>query len=1673
MFVVSQSHPDGEHDEEKLVLGFDSPIQAAETLMKHYPEGRHPIASIRQIPVGGGLEDWIAQGEAWAESAHEHHGRPHEHGGLEAFFEGKRIKAEAVDPEKDLEEFAKAYEPEQSGDRWITVHPNGPGTKGNAVLLRPVEGHPGLHRVVGGAGGKLNFLRVHLTKDPEQYKAESLERQKNKRAAEKEKLAAMSPEERAAHTQQTAQAKEYRKKAEAAFIKQVLGDDSQEGEAPDLFSDTPEADPKAKAAYHRERLKQAFAACREAERKLTLDAEARIESGLAQIGGEATPGLAINTILTTQDDKGPGYDRAIAERAEANGMTAEKLVGATAAWKETQGLAPKINPTEPGAPKNEAETQAAVETHQATKALQQAKAEATATAVKEALANNQNLGTMLKARAELRQAYEEAVAAKSGRVFQAGFLATTSEPTPEDKERLVSDLSEQIIRSHVSQFLDEVEQGNPDNEGLQGAWSPREEEGMAAARGGAAWTALHEAGLAIFGAGVLDRDTVETLGPEAAAQVLARGIRKRFDPTDQKEILAALETHHLQEQQTELPKATQEAQSLRAEAQTMKDQLLSTPRDFAAAAEMHKTRIEALKQARTVLGGALGRFEARASLIAALQSTPAEHLQVPLGRTSPERAIQAAAAMGLMPNDYTLDHQAGEAVLTLPPEAQERLLKPVDQAAVGERELALSIKRGDMDEEGYIPAGFAQRTPSRYDNVLMEPKVFQRKIELPEGADEHHLEPALARYIGQRWADGHRATDINADIRGVGIRDDVPPHLHAALDRLVDKMVPTHEIVKGEDGEPVPEVHNGQIMRDTAGQIVFKTKMREPKQIAADMAALGQKYLDASGDTDALEGQTVDSDHPDFREALHRALAEDPRLQAAHAGPGELTGLQRHAIRDWFYREHHGKKGADMANALDALGPEPPKFDETTGGMSLFEDLGPMESPAWSAWHEKRNAIIEKHSDKPGESPWAGYIQAMGGLKPATEAIQSEMKGALAEKFHAHYAKVSGRTLQLGTGDIAHFSTHAKATAGAEAAAEMEASRKAKQASMQKQGGGKFKSVKVKEKMEQAAEAGLFGQGGALFGSEELNAEEPPAEDEKWEKPEVGPGEHLRLGGRIEAQIAAAMPNASAPFQSRGLKPVKVQEGMNMDYDAKTGRDFRAQQRGIKAFDHLHRIGLFYGAGSGKTAVMMGAASSMVLSGKGHKVLMAVPSIVQEQFGAEAANFLDPTTGIRVHAVPGENFEQRMAAYRDPEHHAVVMTHAAVRDDSVKLLASHMGKTDDEAATWAMQASPEDLRANLKAAFGKEGINFDALMVDEGHDALNRKGKADSLLAKIIDAHGHNAPNYIGATGSPVKNDPSEAYDWLHKIDPVRYPREGRDEFLRRYGSDSAIARRGLKGELSRYFFAERVASGVTAHHHDETIQLTPDQHTAIGTVERAAAKLRLGEDPLKWAKELAPKAFEGKPEAEHAAIADGVKKAVGTFREAAMDRIINIGGGKMNAAVQMAKDHVAEGKPVVIFAHRLEAVEELHKAMEAAGLRVASITGNDSSKDKPGKLAAFQGGPGRAATADVLIASDAAATGANIQRGKALIHFDQPMTYKTHEQRTARIDRLGQTEDVDVTNLLADHAYDRNARDRVKRKQVLAGIYQSKEGYLDDSGIGHTLRALRARAAQQGEDAA
>src|SRR5262249_4802379 len=99
----------------------------------------------------------------------------------------------------------KTYQDSRGSYRWITVHPHGSEEKGIPVKIRESKTSPGTWHVVGGAGGKLNYLRLTNVKSPEQYKEQAKEkasarkeRERTKGEARQQHLAGLTDEEREA-----------------------------------------------------------------------------------------------------------------------------------------------------------------------------------------------------------------------------------------------------------------------------------------------------------------------------------------------------------------------------------------------------------------------------------------------------------------------------------------------------------------------------------------------------------------------------------------------------------------------------------------------------------------------------------------------------------------------------------------------------------------------------------------------------------------------------------------------------------------------------------------------------------------------------------------------------------------------------------------------------------------------------------------------------------------------------------------------------------------------------------------------------------------------------------------------------------------------------------------------------------------------------------------------------------------------------------------------------------------------------------------------------------------------------------------------------------------------------------------------------------------------------------
>ena len=436
-----------------------------------------------------------------------------------------------------------------------------------------------------------------------------------------------------------------------------------------------------------------------------------------------------------------------------------------------------------------------------------------------------------------------------------------------------------------------------------------------------------------------------------------------------------------------------------------------------------------------------------------------------------------------------------------------------------------------------------------------------------------------------------------------------------------------------------------------------------------------------------------------------------------------------------------------------------------------------------------------------------------------------------------------------------------------------------------------------------------------------------------------------------------------------------------------------ARQRLVRMVDANKRVMAAFGTGSGKSLLQMASFTHLHQQGKVKRGLFLVPSIVQGQFSGEALRYLEPNK-FNWHIQPGASREERIAAYKNPGHDFAVMTHQSFRDDMMHLGAKHEGISEGEMSDRLNAMSDGERKDWMRGLMDREGINFDFLTTDESQYTLNRAGKENSGLANVVDALSHHTPYYMMASGDPVKNDASEVFDLMRKMDPERYTDRG--AFMRRYGADTLASKDALKREMARYVYPSKIDPDVGADRKVSKVALSDGQKSALADLDKNFASARIarmeGKVDVDAMKAISPTSFDDVPDAEHEAVAKGLQQSLGIMKASAIHRVIHTSPD--NPLVDDVAKHAAErkGKPGVIFARNREAVKMLTERLEKEGHRVVTITGSDSAQEKDRKRQMFNPEQGEA-QADILVASDAGATGMNIQRGQWLYQYDTPMT--------------------------------------------------------------------------------
>lgn len=1521
-------------------------------------------------------------------------------------------------PRKQETELVKASIPE--GARWITVHPNGSDEKGTPVLIQPQP--DGSAHVIGGAGGKLNYLKLRGVRKESEYKKEAAERKRAKaegaklqRAKDKEAgvLESKNKAKQSLRDQQSAHERQF-----VQTVASTMGWDPKSLEFPEQdyanLSDAAQA--KLRQKHHRTLMQRAVAAVDLQRQRLVADHASRVDAGIGEVPLDAKDAdtLSVQDLAPIPENSGGlGFSSDFKGRAEAAGLTDDELKA-----EADKAKADKL------ATMTDAQRKAAVTRGETAKLVQQELKGIREPAAPDAgatLTDTKNAVELLKAAKRLKQVQQKARAAaaeidKSAAEPKAFVLEYTA--SPDEDAKVAEDLNNDLRTAQTMAFLSEFKR-------IAGE---KPEETLGKHVGVGAYNSINSLALAVGGDALVDRSVVDVLGIAGAAQVLARRIHKDL-PDDVERITEGVQDFHLHHYMETSAEAMGQARDLMDAAKEIEIGEAASGADLQVAQELNGRRRKAVGDAQKILGQALGEMEANAALTVAMKQGAKDRWQGSLGKVGMEDAIRRVRAIGLQRGDYTLENVAGDTFLTINADGMDRLAKPIAREDIQQVQRNLSIINGDQDEDGWLPMGVANRP-----NLAMEvkPGVAPRLAEpfqAPEADGSEAMAQSIKDYIGGRTADGDTPADIYADLLSLDMMQKVGSRRDEYLQAL-EHIAPTRD----ERGNVVRAESRGDYFNDLADSFVK------------------QRY---GGERSALNSQkfTVDQKSVD---ALHRALAEHPAGVAAFKEIGELTPQDQRTLREHFYRNvaHESPEQGALRADLERLDSSEPERETT----DMFGET--TTNPEWQEWKTQRDEAAAKHNASGLD--WSKYVDTMRGHEKAYEAIQDMIRSDVGRTFADHHNKLNPENpLKVGKAVIRNNLNHLDATDPKAREERMERER-ALVDGLRERSQGRYASGSVSDKLDDAREQReAFEQAQMGFFSAEDHGDMFGGDDAPKEVKLAGDERHT-LGHAAERQIAGMMGIVGRNFKPG--EPTKIWA------PTMSGGKNAARQRLVKMVDANKRVMAAFGTGSGKSLLQLASFTHLHEQGKAKRGLFLVPSIVQGQFNGEALRYLEPGK-YNWHIQPGASRAERIAAYKNPDHHFAVMTHQSFRDDMMHLGAQHAGISESEMSDRLNSMSDGERKAWMGELMKREGIDFDYLTTDESQYTLNRAGKENSGLANVVDAMSAHTPYYVAASGDPVKNDASEVFDLLRKMDPDRYSDRG--AFMRRYGADTLASKDSLKREMARYVYPSRIDPDVKANRRESSVQLSDGQRKALDELDGHFTRARIarmeGKVDVDVMKAISPGSFDGVPEDKHSEVAKTLQQSLGIMKSSAVQRVINT--HPENPLVDDVVKHAADrkGKPGVVFAHNREAVKMLAERLQKEGHRVVVITGSDSAQEKDRKRQMFNPEQGEA-QADILVASDAGATGMNIQRGQWLYQYDTPQTAMVHAQRNGRIFRTGQKNDVELIDGVADHPEVHRARERLQKKYGLRDLMTSPMEGLDDTGVAHFLKQ-RQVATQDSQD--
>ncbi|MBC5798878.1 MAG: DEAD/DEAH box helicase [Candidatus Eremiobacteraeota bacterium] len=314
-------------------------------------------------------------------------------------------------------------------------------------------------------------------------------------------------------------------------------------------------------------------------------------------------------------------------------------------------------------------------------------------------------------------------------------------------------------------------------------------------------------------------------------------------------------------------------------------------------------------------------------------------------------------------------------------------------------------------------------------------------------------------------------------------------------------------------------------------------------------------------------------------------------------------------------------------------------------------------------------------------------------------------------------------------------------------------------------------------------------------------------------------------------------------------------------------------------------------------------------------------------------------------------------------------------------------------------------RAPWQATIG--AIDWDLVIADEAHRLKNPKSASATLVKSL------RTRRLLLLTATPVENRLDDLFSLVNLVRPglLGTPKD----FRKSYG---AAATSGATAKLEP--LQKRMADVMVRHRRSEVALMLPRRLAETLRVPPAAEEAEL------YAL-LSARVRESGRAASSAQLFGlrNLQRMAGSSPRAALaslqragwhdlaDRARGIASSKAAILVQLLERYRTSGEKVVVFTAFRETLALLAEVAREAAVPAAIYHGSLTRHEKIETMNAFRD------AAPLLLTTEAAGEGRNLQFCHVMINFDLPWNPMQIEQRLGRIHRIGQDHDVVLTNLV------------------------------------------------------